>query len=58
MKKSDYVSKVVDKTSIKIIKFNENLYILINLEKMRASIRNYFNTKEIHAQIVFINKKV
>ena len=43
MKKSDYADEVIDKILIKITKFNEDLYILINLERMRVLIRNYFD---------------
>ena len=43
MKKSDYADKIIDKILIKITEFNENLYILIDFEKMRALIRDCFN---------------
>ena len=44
MKRSDYADKIIDKILIKIIKFNEDLYILIKFKKMRTSIKNYFDT--------------
>ena len=43
MKRSDYVDEVVDKMLIKIAKFNKDLYILIDLEKMRVLIRDCFD---------------
>ncbi len=43
MKRSNYADEVVNKMLIKIAKFNKDLYILINLEKMRILIRNYFD---------------
>ena len=58
MKKSCYVSKVEDKSLIKVTKFNEDLNIIKDLRQMRVSIRDHFNTEEIHTQIIFIDKKV
>ena len=49
MKKSCYVSKIEDKLSIKIAKLNENLNITKFFKRMRASIKNHFDIKEIHA---------
>ncbi len=43
MKKSDYADKIIDKILIKITEFNKDLYILINFERMRVLIRDYFN---------------
>ncbi len=43
MKRLSYVSEVINKILIKITEFNEDLYILINLERVRASIRDYFD---------------
>ena len=42
MERSGYASKVVDKISIKVAKFNKDLNISINLREMRASFRDYF----------------
>ncbi len=58
MKKSHYINKVKNKSLIKIIKLNKNLNIMKDLRQMRASIRNYFNIREIHVQIILVNKKV
>ncbi len=58
MKRSYYVSKVKDKTSIKIVKFNKDLNITKNLKQIRALIKNHFDTEEIHVQIILVNKKV
>jgi len=44
-----YASKVVDKMSIKVAKFNKNLNILIDLREIRASFRDYFNIRRVHA---------
>jgi len=58
MKKSYYVSKVEDKLSVKVIKLNKNLNIMKDFRQVRVLIRNYFNMKKVHAQIIFIDKKV
>ena len=58
MKKSHYVSKIEDKSLIKITKLNKNLNIIKNLKQMKILIRNYFDTEKIHAQTIFINEKV
>ena len=58
MKKSHYISKVEDKSLIKVAKFNKDLNIMKDLRQVRASIRDYFNIKEIHAQIILVDKKV
>ncbi len=58
MKKSYYVNKVEDKLLIKVTKLNKNLNIIKDLRQIRASIRDYFNMKKIHAQIIFVNKKI
>ena len=49
MERSDYANKVVDKTLIKVAKFNKDLNILINLKKVRALFKDYFDTRRIHA---------
>ena len=49
MKKLYYVSKVVNKLLIKIIKLNEDLNIIKNLRKIRALIRDCLDTREVHA---------
>ena len=48
MKRSDYISEVIDKMLIEVAKFNKDLNILIDLREMRVSFRNYFNTRRIH----------
>ena len=58
MKRSCYVSKIKDKLSVKVIKFNKDLNIIKDLRQMRALIKDYFNIREIHAQIILVNKKV
>ena len=49
MKKSHYISKVENKSSVKVAKLNKNLNITKNLRQMRALIKNYLNTEKIHA---------
>jgi len=44
MKRLDYADEVINKMLIKITEFNEDLYILIDLEKVRILIRDYFDT--------------
>ena len=58
MKKLCYVSEVEDKSSVKVTKLNKNLNIMKNLRQIRALIRDYFNMREVHAQIILVNKKV
>ena len=58
MKKSCYVSKVVDKMLIKIAKFNKNLNIMIDSRQMRASIRDHLDMREVHVQIILVDEKV
>ena len=48
MKRLYYVSKIEDKSLIKIAEFYKDLNIMKDFKKMRVSIRNYFNMKEIH----------
>ena len=49
MKKSYYVSEVVDKILIKIAKSDENLNIMIDFKQMRMSLEDCFNARRIHA---------
>jgi len=49
MKKSHYVSKIEDKSLIKVVKLNKDLNIIKNLKEMRALIRNHLDMREIHA---------
>ena len=58
MKRSCYVSKVEDKILVKVTKLNKNLNIIIDSREMKALIRNYLDTREVHVQIIFINEKV
>ena len=58
MKRSCYVSKVKDKSLVKVIKFNEDLNVTKDLREMKASIRDYFDTRKIHVQTVLVNNKV
>ena len=58
MKKSCYVSKVEDKSLIKIAKLNKDLNIIKDLRQVRALIRDCFNIREIHVQIILVDKKV
>ena len=46
MERLGYVSEVVDKTSIKVAKFNKDLNILINLREVKALFRDYFDMKK------------
>ena len=48
MKKSYYISKIENKSSIKIAKLNENLNVTKDFKEMKMSIKNYFNTEKIH----------
>ena len=48
MKRLYYINKIKDKILIKVIKLNKNLNIIINSREVRASIRDYLNTREIH----------
>ncbi len=48
MKRLYYVSEVEDKLSVKVVKLNEDLNVMKNLKRVRVSIRNCFNTEEIH----------
>ena len=58
MKKSYYVSKIKDKMLIKVAKLNKNLNIMIDSRQIRALIKDHLNIREIHAQIILVNKKV
>ena len=49
MKRSHYVSKIEDKSSVKIAKLNEDLNVTKDFKEMKASIRNCLNMREIHA---------
>ena len=49
MKRLYYVSEVEDKLSVKVVKLNEDLNVMKDLRRMRASIRDYLDVREIHA---------
>ena len=48
MKRSSYINKVINKTLIKVTKFNKNLNILINLKEIRVLFKDYFNIKRVY----------
>ena len=48
MKRLYYVNEIVDKLLIKIVKLNEDLNIMKDFKRIRASIKNYFNMRKIH----------
>ena len=58
MKRLCYISEVENKISVKVTKLNKNLNIMIDFRRIRASFRNYFDMRKIHAQIILVNKKV
>ena len=48
MKKSYYINEIENKSLVKVAKFNKNLNVTKDFKKMKALIRNYFDTKKIH----------
>ena len=58
MKKSCYVSKVEDKLLIKIAKLNKDLNVMKNFKEVKVLIKDCFDVRKIHVQIILVNKKV
>ena len=57
MQRLYYINKIINELIIKVIKFKENLYILIYLREIISLLRNSFNLDKIYSNFFRIDNK-